>query len=97
MPSLCSPFIYEASWDPSPPAVRPEVESSDPRNTRPWPPGQKKHVASTGGCAHMSIRLRPSTCLYNMSEDSSSTRRRWGRYNVEEACVWCYRVVSKMK
>ncbi len=86
MPSLCLPFNCEAAPGPSLSVVG-VVWSSEHMSATIW---QRKHAASTGGCMYMSIRQRPSTCLYSVSEEGPSTRRRWERCSVGEACVWCY-------
>ena len=76
MPSLCLPFNFGAATGAPPSVGGPEVGvvwSSKHMSAATW---QRKHADSTGGCVYMSIRRRPSTCLYSVSEEGPSARRR---------------------
>jgi hypothetical protein len=78
MPSFCFPFkrgcrAAVPSRDSS------AVWSSKHMSAATW---QSIQAGSTGGCVYMSMRLRPSTCLYKVREEGPRTRRTCGRWSV---------------
>ena len=58
-----------------------------PQSKYQWQPSRKRMLAQWAVCVHTSMLLQPSTCLYNVSDDSPRRRRACGKYSVGLTCI----------